>query len=64
MRQLLTDPRLRVAAHNSVCCAPGCLHPIQAGSVIVKPPGRGWRHADCSKPVRIRGHRTLEAGTR
>ena len=54
MRQLLTDPQLRIARQVSVCCEPGCLGLLWPGHVIVKRPGGGWRHQDCSRPGRRR----------
>jgi hypothetical protein len=49
-----TSPPARVAARVSVCGAPGCHRPIEPGMRIVKPPGRAWRHADCTAPRRGR----------
>jgi hypothetical protein len=42
--------RIRIARHSAACATPGCLHPIWPGCEIVKRPGGGWAHFDCSRP--------------
>jgi hypothetical protein len=52
MTTVATSPSLpeRIAARVSACGAPSCHRPIKPGQRIVKPPGRAWRHADCTRP--------------
>jgi hypothetical protein len=49
-----TEPVTRVAKHSAVCAADGCRRLIEHGHLIVKRPGGGWKHTDCSRPVRKR----------
>ena len=47
----------RVATVTSVCGSRSCRHLIEPGHLIVRRARGGWKHADCSAPVRIRSSR-------
>lgn len=51
-----TGPRIRRAQQQSACAAPGCVALIWPGCAIIKRPGGGWKHADCSQPGKGRSH--------
>jgi hypothetical protein len=50
-------PAERIAAVTSVCGSRSCRHLIEPGHLIVRRARGGWKHADCSAPVRIRSGR-------
>jgi len=57
MTTAIAPPPERIAAATSVCGSRGCSHLIEPGHLIVRRTAGGWKHADCSHPVRIRGRR-------
>lgn len=56
MTSTTITPAERIAATTSVCGSRSCRHLIEPGHLIVRRPGGGWKHADCSHPVRRRRH--------
>jgi hypothetical protein len=49
----ITRPPERIAAATSVCGSRSCRQLIEPGHLIVKRARGGWKHADCTRPVRV-----------
>jgi len=52
MTTTITPPE-RIAAQTSVCGSRSCRHLIEPGHLIVRRAAGGWKHADCTRPVRV-----------
>jgi hypothetical protein len=59
VRVILPDTaRPRLATTTSVCANRNCSCIIEPGQPIVRVPGSGWKHEDCTRPRRVWDRKT------